>query len=107
MKKFWKVLAIIVAVLVWLAAIVAIIVGVLVKEKLSIQVGTIVGLISTPLMSQLLGIIPKYIHFKKVKGETEKVVNAKTQFETQIEKLQQELKTINENEKKENHTRFF
>lgn len=105
MKKFWKVLAIVVAVLVWLAAIVAIIVGVLVKEKLSIQVGTIVGLISTPLMSQLLGIIPKYIHFKKVKGETEKVVDAKTQIETQIEKLQQELNKINE--KKENNTRFF
>lgn len=105
MKKFWKVLAIVIAVLVWLAAIIAVIVGVLVKEKLSIQVGTIVGLISTPLMSQLLGIIPKYIHFKKVKGETEKIVDTKTQIETQIEKLQQELKTINE--KKENNTRFF
>lgn len=105
MKKFWKVLAIVFAVLVWLAAIVAIIVGVLVKEKLSIQVGTIVGLISTPLMSQLLGIVPKYIHFKKVKGETEKIVDTKTQIETQIEKLQQELNKINE--KKENNTRFF
>lgn len=105
MKKFWKILAIVFAVLVWLAAIVAIIVGVLVKEKLSIQVGTIVGLISTPLMSQLLGIIPKYIHFKKVKGETEKIADTKTQIETQIEKLQQELKTINK--KKENNTRFF
>lgn len=101
MKKVWKILAIVLAVLVWLAAIVAIIVGVLVKEKLSIQVGTIVGLISTPLMSQLLGIIPKYIHFKKVKGETEKIVDTKTQ----IEKLQQELNKINE--KKENNTRFF
>ena len=105
MKKVWKILAIVLAVLVWLAAIVAIIVGVLVKEKLSIQVGTIVGLISTPLMSQLLGIIPKYIHFKKVKGETEKIVDTKTQIETQIEKLQQELNKINE--KKENNTRFF
>ncbi len=48
--------------------------------------GAIITLISTPLLSQLFGAIPKVIHYKKVKQEVQKVEAKKKEAQKAIDK---------------------
>lgn len=69
MKKERLITLFILVLLIWIFAIIGLIWGTVVENKAS----QIMGIIGSPLISQLVGMWPKIIHYRKVKKEISKV----------------------------------
>ena len=72
--------------LVWIGLIVFLILIALKVIHIDGIWGAIVALISSPLLSQLFGAIPKVIHYNKVKKEVQKVAEKEKQAQEAINK---------------------
>lgn len=88
----------ILSIILWLGAVSIVISGIILQkispskfegEVMSI-VGSVISVVGTPIISQLVGLWPKVIHYKKTK--------------TQIDRAEEILKEIND---KENRNRIF
>lgn len=71
--------------IIWLLCVGALVIGIVWGAELGItgKVSAIVGILGSPLISQLFGIWPKIIHYKKVKKETDKLEKVKEEIKKQ------------------------